>query len=204
MIANHIHDALAQVRRLQEFILEKRLFKGYSGRARIVSGVVALAGAMVLASDKVPAKPFVHLAGWGIVLVAGVALNYACLLYWFLFDPAVRRSPVMLKPALDALPALAVGAMLSLALVRMAQFDLLFGTWMCLYGLDQVAYRQSLPQGIYAVGVGYLLCGAACLVSPSVSFLNPWPMGLVFCMGEIAGGIVLTRHRTTREDNDDR
>ena len=29
MIANHIHDALAQVRRLQEFILEKRLFKGY-------------------------------------------------------------------------------------------------------------------------------------------------------------------------------
>jgi hypothetical protein len=203
MIANHIHDALAQVRKLQEFILAKRLFKGYSGRARIISGVAALAGTMVLASGHVPPKPFVHLAGWGIVLAVGVVLNYACLLYWFLFDPEVRRSPVMLKPALDALPALAVGAALTLALVRTAQFDSLFGTWMCLYGLAQVAYRQSLPQGIYVVGVGYLLCGAACLVSDAVSFTTPWPMGLVFFAGEMAGGLVLIRHRTKRGEDDD-
>ena len=77
MIANHIHDALAQVKKLQEFILVKRLFKGYSGKARLVSGAVALVGTMLLSSDKIPADSFYHLAGWGAVLFAGVLLNYA-------------------------------------------------------------------------------------------------------------------------------
>ena len=49
MIANHIHDALAQVRTLQELILEKRIFKGYSGKARIAAGTLALACAVILA-----------------------------------------------------------------------------------------------------------------------------------------------------------
>lgn len=44
MIANHIHDALAQVRELQKNILDKQRFKGYSGRARAIAGSVALVG----------------------------------------------------------------------------------------------------------------------------------------------------------------
>jgi hypothetical protein len=193
MIANHIHDALAQVRKLQEFILAKRLFRGYSGKARIVSGVTAFAGTIVLASEKVPATPSAHLIGWGGVLAVGILFNYASLLYWFLFDPEVRRSPVMLKPALDALPALAVGAVLTLVLILAKQYDLLFGTWMCLYGLAQVAYRQSLPVGIYLVGIGYIGCGTICLLPSPAVFLNPWPMGIVVLVGELAGGVILLR-----------
>ena len=86
MIANHIHDALHQVRQLQAFILEKRLFKGYSGKARAVSGAIALSGAAILASSHVPATPVAHLIGWGIILAIGLAVNYTCLLYWFLDD----------------------------------------------------------------------------------------------------------------------
>jgi len=204
MIANHIHDALAQVRKLQEFILEKRLFKGYSGKARIISGLAALAGAVVLASGRVSPDPFTHLAGWGVVLLVGILLNYACLLYWFLLNPEVKRNPVMLKPALDAIPALGVGAVFTLVFILVDQFNLLFGMWMCLYGLAQVAYRQSLPKGIYFVGIGYILCGVCCLLSTSVSFTNPWPMGIVFFAGELAGGIVLISHKTSREETDDR
>ena len=65
MIAHHIHDALAQVRVLQEFIIERNLFKGYSGKARILAGLTALGGAWVLGSGWVPADPWMHLAGWG-------------------------------------------------------------------------------------------------------------------------------------------
>ena len=191
MIANHIHDALDQVKKLQEFILAKRLFRGYSGKARIASGLTAFAGAAVLAGDKVPATPQAHLIGWGIVLAVGVVLNYASLLYWFLFDPEVRRTPVMLKPALDALPALATGAVLTVVFVSTGQYDLLCGTWMCLYGLAQVAYRQSLPSGIYVVGLAYIVCGALCLLPSPLPLVNPWPMGLVFLSGELLGGIVL-------------
>lgn len=197
MIVNHIHDALAQVRRMQELVLEKRRFQGYSGKARILSGTAALMGTIVMASHLVPANPLAHLLGWGLVLAVGIVLNYVALGYWFLFDSQVRRNPTMLKPAVDALPALGAGAAFSIALILAGQFDLLFGTWMSLYGLAQVAYRRSLPQGIYVVGICYLVCGAWCLVLPGVVFTNPWPMGLVFFAGEWAGGIILycSNHR---------
>lgn len=193
MIANHVHDALAQVKVLQEFILAKNTFKGYSGKARLAAGAASLLAACVLGWPRMPASPWVHLAGWGIVLAVALVVNYAALVYWFLFDAGVRRNPLMLKPALDALPALAMGAILSLALIAHQQFDLLFGVWMGCYGLAQVAYRVSLPKGIYLIGLFYLACGAACLLWPSVSFVNPWPMGWVFFVGECAGGWILIR-----------
>jgi hypothetical protein len=200
MIANHIHDALAQVRTLQEFIIERNLFKGYSGKARIVSGFAALTGAVILSSGRIPDSPWAHLAGWSAVLAAGVVANYAALLYWFLFDPQAKRNPLMLKPALDALPALALGAALTLAIILHKEFDLLFGVWMSLYGLAQIAYRNSLPRGIYRTGLLYMACGAACLLSPNVRFTNPWPMGIAFFMGELAGGAVLIRDHLRTAD----
>ena len=50
MIANHIHDALAQVRELQQRILERQRFRGYSGEARMSAGTFALVGAWIMAS----------------------------------------------------------------------------------------------------------------------------------------------------------
>jgi hypothetical protein len=199
VIANHIHDALAQVRKLREIVLEKKLFKGYSGKARIVSGIAPLAAAVVLSSGAVSPTPLAHLAGWGVVLGVGLIVNYAALAYWFLFDSEAGRNLLMLKPAIDAVPALAVGAVLSLALILTEQYDLLFGAWMSLYGLAQVSYRQSLPVGIYLVGLCYIACGAYCLIAPGISFTNPWPMGIVFCLGEVAGGVILTRNTYSTE-----
>jgi hypothetical protein len=196
MVANHIHDALAQIRTLQQFLIERNIFKGYSGTARIVSGAVALAGAVAMAGNWFPSNPWFHLAGWTAVLTVGLAANYGALLCWFLSSREAARNPLALSPALDAIPALAVGAALSLALVIHGQFDLLFGTWMTLYGVAQMAYRNSLPRGVYEIGVFYIVCGAACLLTPGVQFTSPMPMGLVFFAGETAGGIILIRdHR---------
>jgi hypothetical protein len=195
MIANHIHDALGQVKQMQEFILDKRLFKGYSGTARILSGSVALAGAVVLSSRFVPPYPFVHLAGWAVVVMIALALNYGALGWWFLFDSKVRGNLMMLKPAIDAVPPLAVGAGLSVAVILRADYDLLFGIWMCCYGLVHCAHRHNLPRGIYFTGLGYLAAGAYCLVSPTISFLTPLPMGIVFFAGELAGGLILLMNK---------
>jgi len=195
MIANHIHDALGQVKQMQEFILERRLFKGYSGTARILSGTVALAGAVVLSSPVVPRDPLIHLAGWAVVVMIALALNYGALGWWFLFDSKVRGNLMMLKPAIDAVPPLAVGAGLSVAVILRADYDLLFGIWMCCYGLVHCAHRHNLPRGIYFTGLGYLAAGACCLVSPAISFLNPLPMGIVFFAGELAGGLILLMNK---------
>lgn len=199
MIAHHVHDALAQVHRLHDLVLEKRMFRGYSGRARILSGGTALAAAAALSSPWVPRTEPAHLAGWALALMVALLLNYGALAWWFLFDPTVRRNPRLVKPAIDALPALLIGALLSVALIMAGQFRLLFGVWMALYGLAQVAYRQSLPPGIYRVGIGYMLCGAVCLLAPCLTFTNPWPMGLTFFFGESAGGYVLLTEREGQE-----
>jgi len=37
----------------------------------------------------------------------------------------------------------------------------------------------------------YQAAGIACLLAPGITFLNPWPMGLVFFAGETAGGWIL-------------
>lgn len=202
MVAHHIHDALGQVRRLQELILDKAMFRGYSGSARVLSGLIALVTAAVLSTALVPRTENAHLAGWGIALSLALILNYGALAKWFLFSPETRRDPRMLKPAVDALPALAVGATLSVALVVAGQHRLLFGTWMSLYGLAQTAYRKSLPPGIYGVGLVYILCGLLCLLMPAMSFLNPWPMGFIFFAGELAGGVIL-RHNAVAIQNEE-
>jgi len=193
MLAHHIHDALAQVRRLQALILEKRLFRGYSGLARMAGGLAVLAGVLVMSAPGFPATPSAHLLGWGVVLVTGLVINYGALFYWFASILAARSSPREFRPAFDAVPPLAVGAVLSLALILHGEYDLLFGTWMCLYGLAHMPYRNSLPFANYLVGLFYLISGVVILVWPGVAFTNPYPMGLVFGAGELGGGLVLCR-----------
>ncbi len=209
MIAHHIHDALAQVRRLQELILAKRLFRGYSGIARMAGGCLALLGAAIMGSPIFPATPKAHLLGWATVLGAALIVNYGGLLGWFVARPGtpsgLRHSLRELVPAIDAVPSLAVGAGLSLALILHGAYDLLFGTWMCLYGLAHMPYRNSLPLANYLVGGFYLVCGAVMLVWPDTSFTNPCPMGLVFGAGELTGGFMLYRlnRETVLEQKED-
>lgn len=191
MVANHIHHALDQVRELRQKILEKQRFKGYSGRARAISGTLTLGAAVVMSDSRFPATATAHLAGWGAVFVAAMLLNFGAVMYWFLFDPEARRDPRRLRPAADVLPPILVGGVLTLALVVHGQFEYLFGIWMSLYGLANLAMRHVVPPRIWIPASIYLTAGIIYLLWPDPSFLNPWPMGLVFFAGEWAGGFVL-------------
>ncbi len=191
MIASHIHHALEQVREIQQKILERQRFKGYSGRARAISGTIALAGAAFMASSHFPQYTATHVVGWGVIFLIGFVLNFGALIHWFLFDPTVQRDLRRLKPTLDVLPEFFVGGILTLALVLSGQHHFLFGVWMMLFGLANLASRHVLPKKIGWVGWFYVLSGAICLLTPGLSFLNPWPMGFVFFIGEWSGGIIL-------------
>ncbi len=189
-----LHDALQQVRALQQAILDKQRFKGYSGRARALAGCGALVAAILLGSEWGSAqKPTVHLIGWGLVFLQAMALNYGALVYWFWHDPEVGRDVRRLRPALEIVPILAAAAVLTMALVQREEYDLLFGSWMVLAGLLNFTARQVLPKGLSWVGLYYLVSGVVCLlVFPRLSFTrNPWAMGGVFFAGEFFGGLVL-------------
>lgn len=183
-------ELLGHLNRLREAVADRQQFHGYSGTARLAGGLAALATAGVLASPLVPATPLAHLLGWGALLAIGGAVNYGALLRWFLYSSDAARKLFNLRPALDALPALAAGGLLSAGAVLHAHYDLLFGIWMCCFGVVHGAYRRNLPPANYTVGIFYLAAGAACLAWPGLEFTNPWPMGLVFFAGETAGGAI--------------
>lgn len=185
-----VEHALEQVRSLQELCLIKQRFYGYSGKARVAGGFLSLVCALLiwqLAGD----NPWRHLLGWGILLVGGLLVNYVALGIWFLNDPEVKRDPGRLKPAFEALPALAAGAVLTTAFVMHEQWQFLMPTWMLCYGLTNLASRHFLDRTMGWVGVFYLAAGALVLLWPGHQFIRPWPMGLVFFVGELAGGLLL-------------
>lgn len=191
MIASHIHHALAQVQELQQKILEKQRFKGYSGRARAICGTLALIAGLVMSTRFFPKTVVAHAAGWGLVFCISMLLNFGAVLYWFLFDPASKREMRRLKPVLDVVPPLFIGGLLTLLFLREEIPQYLFGMWMCLFGLANLATRHVLPRAIWVIGFYYLVCGTFFLLTVPVSFLNPWPMAIVFFIGEWCGGIIL-------------
>lgn len=190
--AESLSEALEQVRGMRALLRDRRRFRGYSGLARLGGGVAALAGTLLLLRAAwVPDAPRAHLAVWGGVLLAALALNYGALLAWAWRRRHAAEAWSEFAPVLEALPSLSVGAALTLALVRAESFDLLFGVWMSLFGLMHVAHRRTLPAANFLLGLGYIAAGIFCLLWPGVDFLDPLPMGLVFGGGELLGGLIL-------------
>ncbi len=176
---------------MQQSVLTRQRFGGYSGPARAVSGTAALMAAAIMTSPYYPQTPQAHFVGWGAVFVFALTLNGGALLYWFLNDSRVKRDIHRLVPILDGIPPLIVGGALTVMLALNGVSQCLFGAWMCMFGLTNLASRYVLPRHISYVGVFYVLCGVAWLLMPETTFLNAWPMGLVFFVGEWAGGLVL-------------
>jgi len=194
-IAGHVHDAIRQVRDLRRRVLEAERFTGYSGQTRVVGGVVALLAALVMSRAWYPRSVDAHLIGWAIVAVIAAIGNYSALLVWFFFNPRMRPDIRRLVPTVDALPPLFVGGVLTASLILTSQFDLLFGAWMCLYGLANLSSRRVLPRAMWPLGAYYILAGCVFLFWPGVSFTSPWGMGLVFFLGEVAGGFIFHYNR---------
>ncbi len=194
-MASHVHDAIRQVRELKRRVLEAERFTGYSGRSRAIGGTAALLAAWAMTRPGFPRTVEAHLAGWLAVLAVAVVGNYGALLYWFLGHPAHKRELRRLIPTIDAFPPLLVGGLLSAVLVRRGAYDLLFGTWMALYGLANLSSRRVLPRAIWPLGVFYISSGAFFLLAPGVSFTSPWGTALVFFLGEWVGGFIFHYNR---------
>ncbi len=195
MIATHIHDALAQVRELKMRVLNAQQFTGYSGRFRALGGTIALFAPFLMSANWYPRTTVAHIAGWGFVFLCAVLSNFSALLYWFLFHPEPERDLRRLMPTIDVLPPLIVGGILTGVLILNKQYDLLFGTWMCLFGLANLSSRQTLPKTLWPLGLFYIACGIICFLVPWIKITNPWPMGIVFGVGELVGGFIFYQNR---------
>lgn len=190
-----VGEALSQVRQIRESLVDRQRFRGFSGRARLFSALLALGAAAVMSDRAFPQVEQLHILGWGLVCFLAALANFGSLVHWWLTEPAVARDPRRLRPAFESLPPLFVGAVITLMLIRSGQHDYLFGAWMCMFGLANFACQSGLPRAVRALSWFYILAGSFCLLVPFVSFFNPWPMGIVFFVGELFGGIIFHRNR---------
>jgi hypothetical protein len=191
MEGNPVQQALTQVRDLQKKILEKQRFKGYSGRARAISGTFALITAIIMSRSFYPQTVLAHLAGWSALFLFAIALNFGAIFFWFVFDSNAKRELRRLRPLLDVLLPLTVGGIFTLTFILHGLYSYLFGTWMCFFGLANFATRHTVPRSIWIPSLFYVACGTILLLTRDLSFLNPWPMGIAFFIGEWVGGIIL-------------
>jgi hypothetical protein len=194
MTANNVHDALAQIKQLQGFILGKKNFSGYLWQTKIAGGAVVLLGVLIINSPCCPETVTAHLSVWAVIILAAMLINYGGLFYWFFYDKDSRRQWKRLLPAVDMLPEIVVGAVFTAIIIKNQQYDMLMGVWLCLYGLVHVSYRQALPKGSYIVGLFYIICGAFFLFQ-HVQFTNPLPAGIIIFAGETMCGISLYKNR---------
>lgn len=183
-----LKQALTEVRDLRKHILEKQLYRGYSGRARAIGGTIALVVAAVASCPPLQPGPDGLFLTWGGVFLAALAVNYGALAIWML-KGNFRRSDHSV--VFEMLPVWLVGGGITLALWRLGQHDLLYGSWMCLFGLAQSLHRLRLPRKIARVGAWYIGCGMLCLLFADGIFERPLAMGLVFFIGEFAAGFIL-------------
>lgn len=191
MTLSPVHDALDTIRHVKRALLNRQRFKGWSGPTRILSGTLAIAAALALQFQWIPHTNMAHTLTWGGVFLIAMLLNLGSLAYWFWHDPLIRRDVRRLGPLLDVIPPLLVGAVFTLYHLLQREFEPLFGIWMCMFGLTNLASRYVLPQAIAWVGAFYIAAGTICLLNPRIEFLDPWAMGLVFFAGEWAGGLIL-------------
>ena len=186
-----LNDALGTVRTLRRSLLRKQRFQGWSGPTRIVSGTLALVASLLLQFVWTGAGNYEATLVWGGVFASALVLNLGALLYWFWNNKAVERDVHRLRPILDVIPPLSVGALFTFVLLWNREFDPLFGVWMCMFGLTNLASRYVVPPAVALVGVFYILAGGLCLMLPGITFQTPLAMGAVFCVGEWAGGTIL-------------
>lgn len=196
----NLFEALAHVQEIQRRLITNKTFFGYSGVARAAGGCIALLGGIVMSLPFFPTTPAAHIIGWGSICALAFMVNYAGLLLWFVRQPVEERKLVALCPAIDAAPPLIVGGILTFALLKLDASNLLFGMWMCLFGLVNISSRYCLPKEISYLGCFYIACGAYYFFGlQDPNFLNPWPMALVFFSGEVFGGYLFHRQRTGNE-----
>lgn len=195
---DQMERALQQVAHLREWVISRQQFRGFSGIGRMVAAFFPVIGAVVMTSPLFPRLHMAHLVGWLVIAACGFLLNLIGLVAWYWRLEECDRHPHILRPFYETFPPLFIAAAATTALARGGVFDPLFGVWMMLYGQIHLATRHSLPPEIGMVGLYYILCGAVALFLPQVVFLNPWPMAIVFFIGEMIGGGIFHAYKSPK------
>jgi hypothetical protein len=198
-----VERALADLAEVRDRLASVQEFRGYSGLAAALSGVAALlAGVaqwLVAPSPRTALDVQHYLTIWFACLAAALLINYGALVIWYLRNAGLHERRQTRTVGIAILPAIALGAVLSLALIGHREIGLLPGAWYASYAIGLFASRAVLPRGVIYVASVFGVAGAALLLAPdSASSLAFWVMPAGFGVGQIIIGYLLSLDRKAR------
>jgi hypothetical protein len=197
-----VERAMADLAEVRDRLAACQQFKGYSGPAAAASGAIAiLAGfaqlALVPRPDSV-ADQRAYLIVWFSCLAAALLLNYGAIGVWYLRTGAAQERVRARSAGVALLPAIILGAVLSLALILHGIIWMLPGVWYASYAVGLYASRSLVPKGALPLAAAFGIVGAVLLLVPDPAFpLGWWVMPLGFGLGQMYIGLLLTREAET-------
>jgi hypothetical protein len=200
-----LREALTQITEIRLQMARTEVFRGYRAVPAAFSGAVAVMAAT--AQTLTVQDPVQQLSAY-LGLWIGAALISAMSAF---LEMAVRArnatSPLTRELTYLAIeqfcPCLVAGALVTMVVVRSAPecVWILPGLWQVLYSLGIFASCRLLPRSMSGVAVFYLIAGLTTLALARGEYaLNPWAMGLPFCVGQLLAAAVL--YRTLERDHD--
>jgi hypothetical protein len=182
-LQDHAIDNLRFIRATME---RAGSFTAVPGTGGIFMGLTALFAAMAAGSF-----PEYFLGIW--MAAAGVAtiIGFAATVQKARATKVDLDSTPARKFALSFAPPIVVGAILTLALLRLNVTELLPGTWLCLYGTAVIAGGAFSVRIVPLMGIGFVCTGAAALFTPA-SWGNTW-LAIGFGAGHVIFGTIIAR-----------
>lgn len=154
-------EDLSFIRATMERATAFTLVPGVGG---IAMGLSGLAGAWVAARQSSD-------LGWLVVWFGAALLALIVGVAGIAWKSRRMGVAIPLRPArrfaLGFVPSLLAGGLLTGALVRADQFDLLPGVWLLTYGTAVIAGGTFSVSVVPMMGAGFLACGAAALFTPA-------------------------------------
>ncbi len=184
--------AAENLRFIRDTMAHAGAFTSVSGAGTIAAGAVGLAASLVASPVTIGADPRRFLAVWiAAAVVAGAISGIAIRrkarrVGQSLVDGPARRF------TLAFVPALAAGAVLTVALVAAGQTALLPGTWLVLYGAAVAAGGALSVRPVPIMGCAFIALGALCFALPAQ--LQQIVLAAGFGGLHLAFGYHITRH----------
>ena len=186
-----IHErAMDNLRFIRETMERAGTFTAISGWGEVAIGITAILAAILAAQQRDKVR-------WLEVWIVEAAIAAAISVASMTIKSRAAREPLLpiavRKIALSFSPPMIVGALLTVALMRMGLDGLLPGIWMMLYGTAVVAAGTYSVRPVPVMGLAFVLVGAVSLFAP-----DGWDTALMIAgfggLHVVFGTLIARRH----------
>jgi hypothetical protein len=201
-----LNKALGDISSIRRQMARTTEFRGYGPMTLAATGVAAIAAAGAQAfwlpepTKNIPA----YLEIWITTAVLSAAL-IGTEMYGRTRRIHSGMADDMIRMAVEQfLPSAAVGALMTLVLVRYAPGAvwMLPGLWQVIFSLGVFSSCRFLPRPMVAVGVWYLFTGVFCITLADMRAFSPWAMGIPYGAGQLlVAAILLSATREAEGEN---